>query len=104
MFTYISIDKHKLNLVAFVCFRNLCNHKCAPPVNFNVEGNLLAVSTADNKIKILATSDGVKLLHKIQDLAAARLAANPVAKVSSIVVVILQHNISLRIQPLSPIL
>lgn len=68
--------------MAFVCFCIFSNYKCDPLINFNMEGNLLAVSTNDNRIKILATSDGMKLLHTVHDLGASRIAANSVAKVS----------------------
>ncbi|KAM7259500.1 hypothetical protein ACFE04_015241 [Oxalis oulophora] len=37
-----------------------------PHIRFNKEGNLLAVSTNDNKIKILATVNGIRVMHTIK--------------------------------------
>ncbi|KAK9130670.1 hypothetical protein Sjap_011157 [Stephania japonica] len=40
----------------------------SPRIRFNKEGTLLAVSTNDNGVKILASADGLRLLHGIEDL------------------------------------
>ncbi|KAF8034494.1 hypothetical protein BT93_C0724 [Corymbia citriodora subsp. variegata] len=39
----------------------------SPCIRFNKEGNLLAVSTSDNSIKILANSDGIRLLRTVDN-------------------------------------
>ncbi|KAH9667176.1 protein TOPLESS [Citrus sinensis] len=41
----------------------------SPRIRFNKDGCLLAVSTNDNGIKILATSDGIRLLRTFENLA-----------------------------------
>ncbi|PRQ28403.1 putative transcription factor WD40-like family [Rosa chinensis] len=38
----------------------------SPCIRFNKEGILLAVSTNDNGIKILANSDGIRLLRTVE--------------------------------------
>ena len=40
-----------------------CYHQSLPRLRFNKEGNLLAVSTADNGFKILANADGLRTLR-----------------------------------------
>ncbi|KDP33561.1 hypothetical protein JCGZ_07132 [Jatropha curcas] len=47
----------------------------SPRIRFNKEGTLLAVSANDNKIKILATIDGLRLMHTFEghSLMASRL-------------------------------
>ncbi|KAI4379481.1 hypothetical protein MLD38_005772 [Melastoma candidum] len=39
----------------------------SPCIRFNKEGILLAVSTSDNSIKILANADGIRLLRKVEN-------------------------------------
>ncbi|GAV81493.1 WD40 domain-containing protein [Cephalotus follicularis] len=54
----------------------------SPFLRFNKEGILLAVSTSENGIKILATADGVRLLRSIENRAldASRVASGTVVK------------------------
>ncbi|XP_038717839.1 protein TOPLESS [Tripterygium wilfordii] len=40
----------------------------SPRIRFNKDGNLLAVSSSDNGIKILANSDGIRLLRTFENL------------------------------------
>ncbi|KAF5204278.1 Topless-like, partial [Thalictrum thalictroides] len=53
----------------------------SPRIRFNKEGMMLAVSTSDNGIKILANTDGLRLLHSLE---APRSASETVAKPSPI--------------------
>ncbi|KAF9614209.1 hypothetical protein IFM89_016002 [Coptis chinensis] len=53
----------------------------SPRIRFNKEGMMLAVSTNDNGIKILANTDGLRLLHSFE---APRSASENVAKASTI--------------------
>ncbi|PIA42394.1 hypothetical protein AQUCO_02000089v1 [Aquilegia coerulea] len=53
----------------------------SPRIRFNKEGMMLAVSTNDNGIKILANTDGLRLLHSFE---ASRSASETVAKPSPI--------------------
>ncbi|XP_061996377.1 topless-related protein 4-like [Rosa rugosa] len=53
----------------------------SPSIRFNKEGILLAVSTNDNGIKILANSDGIRLLRTVD---ASRAASVAVVKASAI--------------------
>ena len=61
--------------------------QASPCLRFNKEGILLAVSTHDNGIKILANADGIRLLRSIENRAlgcaldASRAASATVAKV-----------------------
>lgn len=41
--------------------------KASPRIRFNKEGSLLAVSTKENGIKILANSDGLRLLRTFEN-------------------------------------
>lgn len=41
-------------------------HQSLPRLRFNKEGNLLAVTTADGGVKILADTDGMKYLRSIE--------------------------------------
>ncbi|XP_057969141.1 topless-related protein 4-like isoform X2 [Malania oleifera] len=54
----------------------------SPCIRFNKEGLLLAVSTCDNGIKILANTDGCRLLRSIENrlLDASRVAAGSLVK------------------------
>uniref|UniRef100_A0A2N9EEB4 CTLH domain-containing protein n=1 Tax=Fagus sylvatica TaxID=28930 RepID=A0A2N9EEB4_FAGSY len=54
----------------------------SPRIRFNKEGTLLAVSANDNRIKILATVDGMRLMrtYESQSLIAARSASETVTK------------------------
>ena len=53
------------------CFTNIVltyNQKASPRIRFNKDGALLAVSANDNGIKILANSDGLRLLRTFENL------------------------------------
>ncbi|XAR67781.1 hypothetical protein NMG60_11002680 [Bertholletia excelsa] len=54
----------------------------SPCVRFNKEGALLAVSTSENSVKILANADGVRFLRSIESRAldASRIASETAAK------------------------
>ncbi|GJN08436.1 hypothetical protein PR202_ga26352 [Eleusine coracana subsp. coracana] len=54
----------------------------SPRIRFNKEGNLLAVSTHDNGIKILANADGLRLLRTLENRSfdASRSASETVTK------------------------
>ncbi|CAK7345436.1 unnamed protein product [Dovyalis caffra] len=54
----------------------------SPCIRFNKDGTLLAVSTNDNSIKILANSDGMRLLRTVESLTfdASRAASTAVVK------------------------
>ncbi|KAL5786017.1 hypothetical protein ACOSQ2_008409 [Xanthoceras sorbifolium] len=54
----------------------------SPRIRFNKEGTLLAVSANENRIKILATSDGLRLMrtYESHSLIASRIASNTVTK------------------------
>jgi len=41
-------------------------HQSLPRLRFNKEGNMLAVTTADGGVKILADTDGMKYLRSIE--------------------------------------
>ncbi|XP_050387989.1 topless-related protein 4-like [Argentina anserina] len=58
----------------------------SPSIRFNKEGILLAVSTSDNGIKILANSDGIRLLRTVESRTydASRAASVAVAKAPAI--------------------
>lgn len=57
--------------------------QASPSIRFNKEGILLAVSTNDNGIKILANSDGIRLLRTVESRTfdASRAASAAVVKV-----------------------
>lgn len=57
--------------------------KASPRIRFNKEGTLLAVSANDNRIKILATVDGMRLMRMYENhsLVAARSASETVTRV-----------------------
>ncbi|KAF3960699.1 hypothetical protein CMV_014598 [Castanea mollissima] len=61
-------------------FKGILN--AAPCIQFDKEGILLAVSTSENGIKILANADGVRLLHSIEDQAVdtSRVAPTTITK------------------------
>lgn len=68
-FTLISLltqqsgQGHQLTSILFI----LCAYvQASPKLRFNKEGTLLAVSTADNGIKILANADGLCLLRTFE--------------------------------------
>jgi WD40 repeat protein len=42
--------------------------QASPRIRFNKEGSLLAVSANDNMIKVMANSDGLRLLHTVENL------------------------------------
>ncbi|KAJ6673234.1 TOPLESS-RELATED PROTEIN 1-LIKE ISOFORM X1 [Salix viminalis] len=58
----------------------------SPCIRFNKEGTLLAVSTNDNSIKILANSDGMRLLRSVESRTfdASRAASAAVVKAPAI--------------------
>ncbi|KAL4285195.1 hypothetical protein GQ457_16G004370 [Hibiscus cannabinus] len=58
----------------------------SPCIRFNKEGTLLAVSTDDNGVKILANSDGVRLLRTVENRSfdAPRVAPAAIVKAPSI--------------------
>lgn len=58
----------------------------SPCIRFNKEGILLAASTNDNSIKILANSDGIRLLRTVENRTfdASRAASAAVVKVKHI--------------------
>lgn len=60
------------------------NLQASPSIRFNKEGILLAVSTNDNGVKILANSDGVRLLRTMENRTfdASRVASAAVVKVN----------------------
>jgi hypothetical protein len=59
------------------------NQQASPRIRFNKEGTLLAVSTLDNGIKILANADGLRLLRTLENRSfdASRNASETVTKV-----------------------
>lgn len=62
---------------------NLINLQASPCIRFNKEGILLAVSTNDNGVKILANPDGIRLLRTMETRTfdASRVASASVVKV-----------------------
>lgn len=62
------------------CLRNL---QASPCIRFNKEGILLAVSTSDNGVKILANTEGIRLLRTVENRTfdASRVASAAVVKV-----------------------
>ncbi|KAG7021233.1 Topless-related protein 4 [Cucurbita argyrosperma subsp. argyrosperma] len=60
----------------------------SPCIRFNKDGNLLAVSTNDNGIKILANAEGIRILRTVEnrtfDAAASRVSSAPVVKAPTI--------------------
>ncbi|XP_042496746.1 topless-related protein 4 isoform X2 [Macadamia integrifolia] len=58
----------------------------SPHIRFNKEGTLLAVSTNENGIKILANTDGIRLLQALENrpFDATRVASGSVAKAPTI--------------------
>ncbi|KAL9232013.1 hypothetical protein vseg_007163 [Gypsophila vaccaria] len=57
----------------------------SPCIRFNKDGILLAVSTGDNGIKVLASTDGVRLVRSIESrMDSSRAASGPSAPLSSI--------------------
>lgn len=54
----------------------------SPCIRFNKEGTLLAVSTSDNSIKILANTDGIRLLRSVENrpFDASRVTPGPLVK------------------------
>lgn len=64
-------------------YYDLINLQASPCIRFNKEGILLAVSANDNGVKILANSDGIRLLRTIENRTfdASRVASAAVVKV-----------------------
>lgn len=58
--------------------------QASPCIRFNKEGILLAVSTNDNGVKILANADGIRLLRTVENRTydASRVASAAIVKVS----------------------
>lgn len=58
--------------------------QASPCIRFNKEGILLAVSTNDNNVKILANAEGIRLLRTVENRTfdASRVASAAVVKVS----------------------
>ncbi|XP_059643467.1 topless-related protein 4-like isoform X2 [Cornus florida] len=58
----------------------------SPCIRFNKEGTLLAVSTSENSIKILANADGVRLVRSVENRAldASKIASGNVVKAPTI--------------------
>lgn len=71
--------------------------QASPCVRFNKEGILLAISTNDNGIKILANPDGVRLLKSKENRSfdASRVTSSSVAKVETL----LEYLLILQILP-----
>jgi len=58
---------HVMKLI-FLLIKTSNPLKASPRIRFNKDGTLLAVSTNDNGIKILANSDGLRLLWTYENL------------------------------------
>ena len=58
----------------------------SPCIKFNKEGILLAVSTEDNGVKVLANSDGIRLLRTVENRSfdASRVAPAAIVKVKAL--------------------
>ena len=58
--------------------------QASPCIRFSKEGILLAVSTSENGVKILANGDGVRLMHSLESRAldTSRIFSGTAAKVS----------------------
>ena len=58
----------------------------SPCIRFNKEGTLLAVSTDDNGVKILATPDGIRFLRTVENRSfdASRVAPATIVKVKAL--------------------
>lgn len=55
----------------FSFYNEKCCHtlQASPRLRFNKDGNLLAVTTSDNGIKILANADGFRLIRMLENRA-----------------------------------
>lgn len=71
----------KLFVIRLLTAFNSC--QASPCVRFNKDGNLLAVSTNENGIKVLANDNGIRSLHSIENCAndASRIASGTLVKV-----------------------
>jgi hypothetical protein len=58
--------------------------QASPCIRFNKEGILLAVSTSDNGVKILANAEGIRLLRTVESRTfdASRVASAAAVKVN----------------------
>ncbi|KAK3436776.1 hypothetical protein EUGRSUZ_C01437 [Eucalyptus grandis] len=58
----------------------------SPCIRFNKEGILLAVSTSDNRVKILANADGIRLLRTVNNrpFDASRITPGPLMKAAMV--------------------
>lgn len=58
--------------------------QASPRIRFNKEGILMAVSTSENGIKILANQDGIRLLRTMESrpFDASRVASASIVKVT----------------------
>ncbi|KAE8056337.1 hypothetical protein FH972_013118 [Carpinus fangiana] len=84
---YQGFYKRSLGIVQFDTTKNRFlavgdDHSASPRIRFNKEGTLLAVSANDNRIKILATVDGLRLMctYESHSLIAAGSASETVTK------------------------
>ena len=59
--------------------------QASPCIRINKEGILLAVSTNDNGLKILANADGIRLLRTVESRSfdASRIASAAIVKVNT---------------------
>lgn len=55
--------------------------KASPRIRFNKDGTLLAISANENGIKVLANTDGLRLLRTFENLAFDASRASEAAKV-----------------------
>jgi len=64
-------------------YPGLENLQASPCIRFNKEGILLAVSTNDNGVKILANADGIRMLRTVENRTfdASRVASAAAVKV-----------------------
>ena len=66
----------------------------SPCIRFNKEGTLLAVSSNDNGVKILANSDGIRLLRTVENRSfdASRVAPAAIVKVKALYIYTYNHT------------
>lgn len=68
--------------------------KACPRIRFNKDGTLLAVSANENRIKILATADGVRLLrtYDSHSLVALRVASETLFDASETLTMVCSYD------------
>lgn len=71
--------------------------QASPRLRFNKEGSLLAVTTSDNGIKILANSDGSRLIRMLESRAVDKI-RGPSEPVNSKVVLCFDSNYALSLE------